>query len=181
MISFGSHASGALGGPPSSVSLVRYGFAVYAVAAATLVQLGLQSVGLSHVVYILFYPAVAVAATLAGTRAGILATLLSAVAGRFLFLEPKNSFQIRNAEDIVGPNIRELENVIERMVILSKGRTLVSPPIELNEQGNFAQDKLTDMEREHIIRVLRETHGVLSGADGAATRLGISAPHSHPC
>jgi formate hydrogenlyase transcriptional activator len=70
-------------------------------------------------------------------------------------------------------NIRELENVIERMVILSKGRTLVSPPIELNEQGNFAQDKLTDMEREHIIRVLRETHGVLSGADGAATRLGM--------
>ncbi|HUC28546.1 MAG TPA: helix-turn-helix domain-containing protein [Candidatus Acidoferrum sp.] len=29
------------------------------------------------------------------------------------------------------------------------------------------------MEREHIIRVLRETHGVLSGADGAATRLGM--------
>jgi formate hydrogenlyase transcriptional activator len=69
-------------------------------------------------------------------------------------------------------NIRELENVIERLVILSKGRTLVSPPIELNEQGNFAQDKLTDMESEHIIRVLRETHGVLSGAYGAATRLG---------
>lgn len=103
MISVGSHASGALGGPLSSASLVRYGFAVFAVAAATVLQLGFQSVGLSHVVYILFYPAVAVAATLAGTRPGILATLLSAVAGRFLFLEPRNSFQIRNAEDIVGP------------------------------------------------------------------------------
>ena len=70
-------------------------------------------------------------------------------------------------------NIRELENVIERMVILSKGRTLAAPPIELNELENLAQDKLTDMEREHIIRVLRETRGVLSGADGAATRLGV--------
>jgi formate hydrogenlyase transcriptional activator len=29
------------------------------------------------------------------------------------------------------------------------------------------------MEREHIIRVLRETNGVLSGADGAASRLGV--------
>jgi DNA-binding NtrC family response regulator len=75
-------------------------------------------------------------------------------------------------------NIRELENVIERLVILSKGRTLVSPPIELNEQGNFAQDKLTDMESEHIIRVLRETHGVLSGADGAANPPGDEAHHA---
>ena len=34
-------------------------------------------------------------------------------------------------------------------------------------------DNLTEMEREHIMRVLRETHGVLSGTDGAAARLGI--------
>ena len=35
------------------------------------------------------------------------------------------------------------------------------------------EDNLTEMEREHIIRVLRETGGVLSGTDGAASRLGI--------
>lgn len=70
-------------------------------------------------------------------------------------------------------NIRELENVIERMVILSKGRTLAPPPIELNDPSPLVEDKLTEMEREHIIRVLRDTHGVLSGSAGAARRLGL--------
>jgi transcriptional regulator with GAF, ATPase, and Fis domain len=38
---------------------------------------------------------------------------------------------------------------------------------------NVGDDNLTEMAREHIIRVLRETNGVLSGTDGAASRLGI--------
>jgi transcriptional regulator with GAF, ATPase, and Fis domain len=70
-------------------------------------------------------------------------------------------------------NIRELENMIERMIIMSKGRTLAAPPAELNEQNGTAPDDLGEMEREHIIRVLRETNGVLSGAEGAAVRLGL--------
>jgi formate hydrogenlyase transcriptional activator len=70
-------------------------------------------------------------------------------------------------------NIRELENMIERMVILSKGRTLAAPPIELDTPQEVTDDNLTEMEREHIIRVLRETNGVLSGTDGAAIRLGV--------
>ena len=70
-------------------------------------------------------------------------------------------------------NIRELENMIERMVILSKGRVLAAPPVELDSPQEVSEDNLSEMEREHIIRVLRETNGVLSGADGAASRLGI--------
>ena len=70
-------------------------------------------------------------------------------------------------------NIRELENMIERMVILSKGRTLAAPPGELDVPQDITDDNLTEMEREHIIRVLRETNGILSGVDGAARRLGI--------
>ncbi len=70
-------------------------------------------------------------------------------------------------------NIRELENMIERMVILTKGRVLAAPPAELIVPQDVAEDSLTDMEREHIMRVLRETNGVLSGTDGAANRLGI--------
>ena len=70
-------------------------------------------------------------------------------------------------------NIRELENMIERMVILSKSRVLAAPPVELDAPQEISQDNLTEMEREHVIRVLRETHGVLAGTDGAATRLGI--------
>ncbi|MGA7770920.1 MAG: PAS domain S-box protein [Candidatus Sulfotelmatobacter sp.] len=70
-------------------------------------------------------------------------------------------------------NIRELENMIERMVILSKSRVLAAPPVELNAPQDVTEDNLTEMEREHIVRILRETNGVLSGTDGAASRLGI--------
>jgi len=70
-------------------------------------------------------------------------------------------------------NIRELENMIERMVILSKGRVLAAPPVELDSPQEVTEDNLSEMEREHIIRVLRETKGVLSGVDGAASQLGI--------
>jgi PAS domain S-box-containing protein len=70
-------------------------------------------------------------------------------------------------------NIRELENMIERMVILSKGRVLAAPPVELDSPQEVTEDNLSEMEREHIIRVLRETKGVLSGVDGAASKLGV--------
>jgi PAS domain S-box-containing protein len=70
-------------------------------------------------------------------------------------------------------NIRELENMIERMVILTKGRVLAAPPAELQIAPQLANGSLTEMEREHIIRVLRETDGVLSGVNGAANRLGL--------
>jgi formate hydrogenlyase transcriptional activator len=70
-------------------------------------------------------------------------------------------------------NIRELENMIERMVILSKGEVLAAPPVELDALQEITDDSLTEMAREHILRVLRETNGVLSGTDGAASRLGL--------
>jgi formate hydrogenlyase transcriptional activator len=70
-------------------------------------------------------------------------------------------------------NVRELENVIERMVIMSKGSVLFAPPAELSEAEYTAEDNLTEMEREHILRVLQETNGVLSGNNGAASRLGL--------
>lgn len=70
-------------------------------------------------------------------------------------------------------NVRELENMIERMVILTKGRRLAAPPVEIQQESGTTEDDLADMEREHIIRILRETRGVLSGPDGAANRLGL--------
>ncbi len=92
--------------------------------------------------------------------------------GRQIELIPTDTMRVLQNWNWPG-NIRELENMIERMVILSKGQTLAPPPAELNAPQEFAEDNLTEMEREHIIRVLRETHGVLSGPDGAASRLGI--------
>ena len=70
-------------------------------------------------------------------------------------------------------NVRELENIIERMVILTKGNVLAPAPAELEMPEEVEGDSLRDMEREHILRVLRETHGVLSGVEGAADRLGM--------
>ncbi len=48
-------------------------------------------------------------------------------------------------------NIRELENLIERMVILSKGSVLSAPPVELEALQDVGEDSLTEMAREHII------------------------------
>lgn len=73
-------------------------------------------------------------------------------------------------------NIRELENLIERSVILSQGNTLSVPLAELrtSEHESPHQDStLEDLERKHILRVLRETGGVIAGLHGAAARLGM--------
>lgn len=92
--------------------------------------------------------------------------------GRHIDVVPTATMEVLQAWGWPG-NVRELENMIERMVILSEGRVLAPPPVELERLPEFPEDKLVEMEREHIIRVLRETNGVLSGADGAASRLGI--------
>jgi len=92
--------------------------------------------------------------------------------GKQVDIIPDETIRILKAWNWPG-NIRELENMIERMIILSNGRTLVAPPAELNAEDRPTADDLGEMEREHIIRVLRETNGVLSGASGAAVRLGL--------
>jgi formate hydrogenlyase transcriptional activator len=74
-------------------------------------------------------------------------------------------------------NIRELENFIERSVILSEGARLNPSLAELREevshQPSDSDVTLRGKEREHIIEILRQTRGVLSGAAGAAARLGL--------
>ncbi|MGH9554760.1 MAG: sigma-54 interaction domain-containing protein, partial [Terriglobales bacterium] len=73
-------------------------------------------------------------------------------------------------------NVRELENIIERSVILSKGSVLNVPLAGLRMEtspGNGEADTLESAERKHILRVLKETKGVLSGPRGAASRLGL--------
>jgi PAS domain S-box-containing protein len=72
-------------------------------------------------------------------------------------------------------NIRELENFIERSVILTPGSVLQSPLAELQTENQYEEGALTlrDKERERILRALSECHGKLGGADGAAARLGL--------
>ena len=100
-------------------------------------------------------------------------------------------------------NIRELENFIERAVILTRGGSLVAPLTELHslksEEGRQpsprAQDDITRIveqtiaslkksarppndrikrQQEEIVRVLTESKGRVGGGDGAAARMGIS-------
>jgi len=73
-------------------------------------------------------------------------------------------------------NVRELENFIERSVILTEGTALRAPLADLQAESpssGAAEHSLEGAEREHIIRVLRETRGMISGPTGAARRLGL--------
>jgi formate hydrogenlyase transcriptional activator len=95
----------------------------------------------------------------------------------------------RRIESIPGPvmdalvrypwpgNVREMQNIIERAVILSPGPSLRVPLGDLHPSGTQAQVPagqpvtLADAEREHILGILRETGWVVGGPKGAATRL----------
>jgi formate hydrogenlyase transcriptional activator len=74
-------------------------------------------------------------------------------------------------------NVRELENFIERSVILSRGLTLRAPLTELQTEAvESGRGTLAQMEREYVIRVLKETSNVISAA---ATRLGVPRTTLH--
>ena len=76
-------------------------------------------------------------------------------------------------------NIRELENFIERAVILSRGATLDVPLAELKQHSKAAAGTvsslttLEDAEREHIRQALREANWQVGGPNGAAAKLGM--------
>jgi len=76
-------------------------------------------------------------------------------------------------------NIRELQNVIERAVILSPGPVLRVSPSEYKQRAARSKaspsrsDTLEEAERKHVLGVLEETNWVLAGPNGAAARLGM--------
>jgi formate hydrogenlyase transcriptional activator len=86
-------------------------------------------------------------------------------------------------------NIRELQNVIERAVIISRGPVLNVALTELapdvtststslvttakSASHESLQEMLEKTERNHILRALEEANGVIAGPNGAAARLGV--------
>jgi formate hydrogenlyase transcriptional activator len=78
-------------------------------------------------------------------------------------------------------NIRELQNVIERAVIITKGATLTVSVDELKPDARLKSSKsceglraiLSETERIQVLRALESSNGVVAGANGAAVRLGI--------
>ena len=72
-------------------------------------------------------------------------------------------------------NVRELQNVIERAVIATTGRTLQMPSAGRRvDRPALAARTLAQVERDHIVATLQATNGVLGGWAGAAARLGLS-------
>jgi formate hydrogenlyase transcriptional activator len=80
-------------------------------------------------------------------------------------------------------NIRELQNFIERAVILSSGKVLTPPLDDLDHSSHchataatgvpFKAGTLEECEREHILQTLNTTRWVVGGPDGAAALLGV--------
>jgi len=74
-------------------------------------------------------------------------------------------------------NVRELQNFIERSVILSPGTSLRAPLDELTQvivqSPKTALSTLEEMEREHVLRALKESNWVTGGPKGAAVKLGM--------
>ena len=74
-------------------------------------------------------------------------------------------------------NIRELQNVLERAVILATGPVLEVDPDVLGQAETEPSGKpafaLEDVERNHILAVLRQTKWVIDGPRGAAAILGL--------
>ena len=73
-------------------------------------------------------------------------------------------------------NIRELQNFIERSVIVTSGSVLHPPLTSLKSAAaveSIGAITLEDAERDHILKTLEQTRWVVSGPNGAASRLGI--------
>jgi formate hydrogenlyase transcriptional activator len=75
-------------------------------------------------------------------------------------------------------NIRELQNFIERAVILSPQSTLRAPtselePFQLPKGSSAPMNGLAEVERDHILRALEASNWVIGGGTGAAARLGM--------
>jgi formate hydrogenlyase transcriptional activator len=70
-------------------------------------------------------------------------------------------------------NIRELQNFIERAVILTNGDVLRLSPFPSHAAFSTGPVTLADAERHHILNALRDSKWVVGGAAGAAARLGV--------
>ncbi len=100
--------------------------------------------------------------------------------------KPLHGFSARGMERLLDyswpGNVRELQNVVERSAILAAGPVL-EPERSFTSGGQAtasgqvavvgSSDTLDDIQRAHIVAVLKTTDGVVEGAKGAATILGL--------
>ncbi|MBW1868131.1 MAG: sigma 54-interacting transcriptional regulator [Deltaproteobacteria bacterium] len=75
-------------------------------------------------------------------------------------------------------NVRELKNVIKRLIILRPGETITGNEIDTQLSGIRTSTRrkhmtLKELERQHIVSILKDKGGVVGGANGAAALLGV--------
>jgi Transcriptional regulator containing GAF, AAA-type ATPase, and DNA binding domains len=96
--------------------------------------------------------------------------------GKEILPIPARTMKILMNYDYPG-NIRELENIIERAVILARENVLEIEPPELSrgsrKQISESRGTLKDFERQFILKVLDETNWRIGGSGGAAVKLGL--------
>jgi formate hydrogenlyase transcriptional activator len=89
---------------------------------------------------------------------------------------PEEVMAVLKGQDWPG-NIRELQNVIERAVVLSPESVLRLPLMDVKQitkqPSAVASRTLADAERDHIMDVLKQTDWLIGGLHGAAARLGL--------
>jgi formate hydrogenlyase transcriptional activator len=93
-------------------------------------------------------------------------------------IETISPHTIEALKDYAWPgNVRELQNFIERAVILSPGTSLRAPLDELTQETVQSTpthlSTLEEMEREHVLRALKESNWITGGPKGAAAKLGM--------
>ena len=75
-------------------------------------------------------------------------------------------------------NVRELKNIVKRLIILRPGETITGNELDTQLSGlhtSTARKHMTlkELERQHLVRTLKDTGGVVGGAKGAAALLGV--------
>lgn len=71
-------------------------------------------------------------------------------------------------------NVRELENIIERAVITSNSEKLNVETFPINENEIEVTNSLDDLQKNHIVKVLKQTNWKISGVGGAASILHVN-------
>ena len=99
--------------------------------------------------------------------------------GREITMIPDEVMELLKLHDWPG-NIRELQNVVERSVVMANGPVLRPALSQLRVMAKSAEPAaavtrtLADAERHHILEAIRQTGGVVGGRSGAAARLGMA-------
>jgi formate hydrogenlyase transcriptional activator len=97
--------------------------------------------------------------------------------GKSIHTVLKTTMQMLQAYSWPG-NVRELENVIERAVIISRGNVLqvadkLEPHHAIDPKGKSGKS-LQEIERDHILEVLRQANWKIEGENGTAAILGLN-------